>query len=254
MFSRIRRHVNSIIPEQHVKTNIVNVISAKDRAMANIESITSLIQHLEMSVRYWTHFRYFVVGATALFTVLSFIAFWVHGGRSDSLSKAKEDLSIILSREANEKIAEANARAASAELELAKLKKERSISSEQRIKFFSHLKEFAHTDFTLAAEHNESIIFAKTIGDTLVENGWNRKDCIDQSWILNDITYRIGVVTTTGVHIQIFDPSIAKAQEALFKALNDAGFEKISKTLEPDKISTEHPYRKRVIINVGPRL
>ena len=140
-------------------------------------------------------------------------------------------------------------------LVLEKLKAQRTITAEMRKKFFSNLKKFAGTDFILAASNNESIIFAKEIGDVLVENGWNRINWPDSgtAWNLRSITYLIGNVETTGVDIHIFDSSLSEARDALFKALTDAKFEKISSEHRKD-IPPEHPQRKSMIIYVGSKI
>ncbi len=70
-----------MIPKQHNRTNIDNPISEGDD-MPNIESLTSLIQQLDASVTSWNEVRYWCVGLTAAFTVLSFFAFWMPGTKA----------------------------------------------------------------------------------------------------------------------------------------------------------------------------
>jgi hypothetical protein len=150
--------------------------------------------------------------------------------------------------------AKANARAEEAKLALVKFRTPRRIPGEMRKKYFSNLSEFSGSHFILTASTNESIIFAKEIGDTLVENGWNRKDWPERNyWNLPNTPYKIGNVVTNGVHIQIFDPSTSKARDALVNALSTAGFELVVGSLEKG-ILADDPDRKIILINVGPLL
>lgn len=73
--------------------------------MSNIEFLTSLVQQLGESVKLWSNIRYVCVGATALFTVLSFFTFWKSGNKIDLLGKAKDELSQIKDREKDIQIA-----------------------------------------------------------------------------------------------------------------------------------------------------
>lgn len=88
-----------MIKKQHIKTKIVNPIS-EGGDMNNIESLTSLVQQLNASVTLWNDLRYFCVGATALFTVLSFLTFWVSGNKATLLSENKDRLQTLLTNKA----------------------------------------------------------------------------------------------------------------------------------------------------------
>jgi hypothetical protein len=161
-----------------------------------------------------------------------------------------------LARELKEKdgqIAEANARAEEAKLELAKFRAPRDISEDQRAKLAIGLKKFSGTVFDISGGDNETLMFALGIADTLTKAGWRII-----SWTggkttihLPNRTFSAGFVMTTGVHIQIFDPTFSKASEALVNALKLAGFEGVQVTLE--NVPQEHPNRNVIHINVGPK-
>ena len=103
--------------------------------MSDIESITSIIQQLDASVNFWNNLRYVFVGATAFFTVLSFLTFWMSGNKAVSLSKAKDQLARLKDDESKKEVAALNSKAESA---------------------ITKQKEFEHQNLTLRNDLNKT--------------------------------------------------------------------------------------------------
>lgn len=121
MLLRIIRYATTRIEQLHTRTNITKKPSEGDN-MGDIASVTSVIQELNASVTAWNNLRYICVGATALFTLLSFLTFWVSGIKSNALNNAKDELTRLKDLDAKTEIAGLNTQAESLRAETEKAK------------------------------------------------------------------------------------------------------------------------------------
>lgn len=145
MLSRTIKIVKTIINIQHIRTNEIKNSSEGDN-MSDIESVTSIVMQLDTNVVFWNNLRYWCVGVTALFTVLSFLAFWISGNKTDALSKSKDTLQKLkiekvkadsreeverLRTDAGKEIALLNSETAKAKSEIAKAQAESGKANEK---------------------------------------------------------------------------------------------------------------------------
>ena len=159
--------------------------------------------------------------------------------------KAKEGIAI-----ANQIAAEANARAEEAKLELAKFRAPRSLTEKQRAKIVADLKKFSGTVFDISASDNEGLEFAVVIADALIKAGWTCRNWADGGIGINlpGRPYIAGTVFAKGLVIQIRDPSLSKARDALVNTLKLVAPEGL---VGRDAISPNDPNRNVMHIIVG---
>lgn len=124
----------------------------------------------------WLQWLY--IGGAAMLVVLS-VGIYVLSARVSSAKEREWQLQITdadaRAAEANERAAEANRSASQAQLELARLKEPRRISSEDQKKMIGDVKPYAGQAFSLAVhEDSESFDLARTINDILIAAGWVR--------------------------------------------------------------------------------
>jgi len=122
----------------------------------------------------------------------------------------------------HEEAADANARAAEANLELARLKLPRTLTQQQRQELTDEMKAFSGQRFSMsAAQDPEAIDLVRTIGECLRGSSW------EQTAPQTDMNIGdIGVSIGRGVRIQVPHGSSPRTQEiarALASALNAKG-------------------------------
>ncbi len=166
---------------------MANSHSRKDNVL-DIQSITEEIQRLSQSVAWWNKWVIGGMAATAIAASVLVIAQMMVNREAKSLSEAQErflklkdeklskELSDkgVLIAEANERAANADKKAAEAQLELAKFKAPRTLTDEQRERITRKLKPFLSTTFEVVTYSGEPepITFSNVIVETLVKAGW----------------------------------------------------------------------------------
>ncbi|WP_441281068.1 hypothetical protein [Tardiphaga sp. 862_B3_N1_1] len=142
---------------------------------------------MDLSAKVWlaNEVRIWGLAATAIIGVISFAAALTHSRWQADLATLKEKIAQDVQRASDEKIAfavndaaQANARAAEANLELARLKAPRSLSEEQKAKIIGAIHDFSGTvfDSALVPGDAESAIFLATLEEILQRGGWKQID------------------------------------------------------------------------------
>ena len=226
--------------------------------MLEIQSLTERIQELQMSFNFWNKWYVLFVAITVVLAIAVFFTQFMSVRRGKELTDAQSDLAVEKDRqlsrglkEKDEKIAEANARAAEALLALERFKKPRRLNSEQHAVLVETLKQFAGAEFDLAAKDSEPLDFALDIERALRDAGW-----ITRSWtgggIITNLPGRefvVGNVVLDGVDVQMRDPSLSSARDAFVNALKLTGFEGVRGSAA--SVPPEDPNRRVLHIMFG---
>ena len=137
------------------------------------------------------------------------------------------NVSNVVQKDADIRISEANARAAEAMLRLERHKERRRLTSQQFAVLVEKLKPFAGTEFDLSAIDDEQLDLALDVERALTASGWTIR-----SWTLGgNVTtlpgrrFFVGHVVLGGGDVQMRDPGLLGARDALFNVLTLAGFE-----------------------------
>jgi hypothetical protein len=239
--------------------------NSKGENVPDIQSLAAEVSSLRGSVNGWNTVIVvmMVVAAIAAIGLVAtqFIAFKTAERLADKqvlLSSAKDKQLALELKDKDDQIAKANARGEEAKLEtvrlelaLAKVKTPRRLTQDQRAKCVAGLKEFSGTAFDISASIHETLIFALDIEGVLTEAGWDRRSWTGGGNVINlpGRTFVAGNVITQGVDIQILDPGLSKARDALVNALRLAGFEGVIGSAV--NVPPEYPNRNVMHINVG---
>jgi len=148
-------------------------------------------------------------------------------------------------------VADAQARAAEANLALAKFKAPRRLSSAQQALFVAKLKPFSGTEYDLSAKDPEPLDFALDIADVLTTAGWKVQTWTDSEIVttLPKRSFAVGTVVLSGVDVQIRDPNLSAARDALVDVLTLSGFEGVRGSFA--SVSPESPGAKVMHIMIG---
>ena len=202
--------------------------------MLEIQSLTTRVQELQASFNCWNKWYVFFIVITAILAFAVCFTQFMSIRRGKDLTHAQSDLAVEKDRqllkvlkERDEKIAEANARAAEASLALERFKKPRRLTSEQYTVLVETLKQFAGTEYDLAAKDSEPLDFALDIERTLTDAGWTIRSWTGDGIITNlpGREFDVGNVVLDGVDVQMRDPSLSSARDAFVNALQLLGFE-----------------------------
>jgi hypothetical protein len=232
--------------------------STGELIMMEIQSLTSRIHDLQRAFDFWTTGYVWLVAITVFLAIALFLTQFMSVRRGKELTQAQTELAAVRDRqltmdlkEKDEKIAEANARAAESLLALERFKKPRRLSSEQHALLVENLKRFAGTEYDLAANDPESLDFALDIERALGDAGWTIRSWTDEGIVttLPGRSFCVGQIVLNGVDIQMRDPSVSSVRDALVNALTHFGFENVRGSAA--KAPTDDPNRSVIHIMVG---
>jgi hypothetical protein len=125
--------------------------------------------------------------------------------------------------------ANANAKALEAQAELEKYRAPRRLSTERKNEITQRIKEFREIKFAMSAVGPEPIDLAIDLADALQAGGWKWVEW-PMAGIITNLPGRttVGSVALTGTEIQVYDPSLANAGNALLQAIHgDPIFERV---------------------------
>jgi hypothetical protein len=259
MFELVLKYIKKIAATMTRQQSTIETMLERGD-MEEIAILTTKVQELEGQFAFWHTVSVGFLAAVVIVGILSYIFQYWAGETSISLGKAKDELRLAKERKSeeiisstNQKAAEANARAEEARLELAKFKTWRSLTEQQHIEFIADMKRFAGVNFDISGGNGEEMGFAINIARALDTAGWNWVDWTEGglAWNFPGVHFRVGLMVTRGVHIQIFDRSLLGAQDALAKSLRNAGFDGITTTL--DASPPDHPRKYVMHIHIGPK-
>lgn len=203
----------------------MNTIAAKQR-------ISSGVRKMDLPTKVWlaNEIRIWGLAATATIGVISFVATWAHSRWSAELSAQREEAAIIAKRESDERIAEANARAAEANQKaeaerLERLKIEarladRSLNAEQTTQFVEAMTAFEGQEYKITTfwDLREPLALANMIYRALTASGWKYIPHGEGG------SFLLGVIDGVEVFVHPEGSDAAKkAADALVAALNDVG-------------------------------
>jgi hypothetical protein len=239
--------------------------NSKGENVSEIQSLAAEVNNLTGSVNWWHTTIVVMIIVAAIVAVVIGATQWIALKKAEQLadkqallSSAKEKQLALDLKDKDSQIAEANARAEEAklktarlELALAKFKAPRRLTQNQRAKLVASLKEFSGTAFDISASINETLIFALDIESTRTEAGWDRRSWTGGGTAINlpGRPFVAGFVITEGIDIQIFNPGLSKARDALVNELRLAGFERVIGS-DVD-VPPEYTNRNVMHINVG---
>ena len=170
--------------------------------------------------------------------------------RTAALEKLSGEAKIAIAA-ANERAGEAEQKAAEAKLALQKFKEPRRLSSEQHAVLVKKLKQFAGTEYDLAAKDSEPLDFALDIERALRDAGWTIRSWTDGGIFTNlpGRDFVVGHVVLDGVDVQMRDPSLSSVRDAFVNALEISGFEGVRGSAA--NASPEDPNRGVLHIMIG---
>lgn len=176
---------------------------------------------------------------------------YVYGGRGAEATAKLQRISEEKVAQLGKETAEANARTKEAELALAKFRAPRRLNSEQQALFVAKLKRFSGTEYDLAAKDDEPLDLALDIERALKAAGWNVRSWTDGGIVteLPGRSYLVGTVVLSGVDVQIRDPNLSPARDALVDVLKLSGFEGVRGSIA--NVPPGTPNRKVVHIMIG---
>jgi hypothetical protein len=129
-------------------------------------------------------------------------------------------------------IADANARAMEAKLELARLTTPRTISPEQKEQIVNAIRPFSATPFDIFLQAEpEPLALMEQISEALVEAGWEWQGVPQIVALVRPGKPKVGLMTSTGIQVQIDSSKIADWERpilALANALATAGLEGVA--------------------------
>lgn len=149
--------------------------------MSEIQSLTERAESLSQSVDWWNTALIWALVFGAIAAIALVVTTRIGITRAKQLSDvqaeligAKDRQLAIDLRDKDKKIAEADARAVEAQLELARLTAPRTLSVEQQNRIGEKLKAFHGTTFEVVTYPGEpeSVAFSQVIANTLVRAGW----------------------------------------------------------------------------------
>lgn len=167
------------------------------------------------------------------------------------LERSKERIAelAIQGDELRKQTAEANARAAEAQLALEKFKAPRRLTADQKVELIERMRPFSGSNFAMAGAGAESIDFAMDISEPLKQAGWQWIN-----WPLGGIAIRpsggrpeMGFDVMRGIETHIYDDALKPLAVELFQALTAAGHKNQWVLLPAAKAGHE----KTVIIIIG---
>lgn len=129
--------------------------------------------------------------------------------------------------EANASARLAEARAVEAQLELARFKAPRRLTSEQQATLAERLKTFSGTKFAMSVAPGDSVDLAMDIGDTLKSAGWEWINWpVRWSQVVKSRPGRpeMGIDLMRGIETHISDEALAPLATELFVGLTEAGY------------------------------
>jgi hypothetical protein len=146
--------------------------------------------------------------------------------------------------------AQANAKALEARVELEKYRAPRRLTAERKAEIAEKTKVFPDVAFAMAAVGPESIDLAIDTADALQTAGWKWV-----SWPMGGVVTNlpgrpmVGSVALTGTEIQVHDPALVNAGNALLRALvGDPIFERVRSVQGQ---AQNESYAHTVIIMIG---
>jgi hypothetical protein len=228
-----------------------------------IQSLTARAQDLTRSVTWWNGAYVLLVALAVLVAACVFITQFVAIKRAQQLAKVQDDLiaekdrqSVADSKDkdvkiaelgtkaaeaklkaegferdiatANQKAAEADARAAEANLQLVKLKTTRMLIAAQQARIAEKLKAFSGTEFDVAIYNDPEVVqLWPNIEMVLAAAGWTQVHWIGGDLILNRSGRPVvGLVSVVGVEVRIYPDHMKEFWEpgrAFVSALNAEG-------------------------------
>lgn len=222
---------------------IVNAAMSPGENVSEIQALTSRIGTLGQSVDFWNTWMVWALVFAAIAAIAVVVATRIALTRAKQLAYVQAELTQAKDRQLrldlkdkDEKIAEANLRAASAEDKaeeerLARVRIEEKLAgwrleaaAQQRI--VNHLKPYKGTPFDLGVNPNERV-FMETVDSILISSGWDRhmpKPDNPLVSILMDGKARVNYVS--GISVEVSQSSMrtfGPAMEALVAALNKEG-------------------------------
>jgi len=160
---------------------------------------------MDLATKVWfaNEVRIWGLAITAIVGIISFAATWTHSRWQAELASQKEVVAAQIQRASDERIAtaaneaaQANARAAEANLELARYRAPRNLSEMQRALISEKTKQFAGTKFDTAFANadSEQAVFLSQIEATIKQAGWKQID-----WLGGDIVINRDNAPTSGI-------------------------------------------------------
>lgn len=232
--------------------------NSKGENVPEIESLISRVHDLQRSFGSWTTGNVWLVAITVVLAGAVFFTQFMSVRRAKELTQAQSELAVAKDRQLaidlkgkDEKIAEANARAAEAMLALEKFKRPRRLTSEQHALLIEKLKPFAGTEYDLAAKDPEPLDLALDIESALRAAGWTIRSWTDGGIVTNlpGRPFVVGHIVLSGIDVQMRDPDLSNARDAFVNALTLAGFEGVRGSAA--NVPPEYPNRSVLHIMIG---
>lgn len=160
--------------------------------------------------------------------------FKVESAEKVSAANARAEEAKAESATSLERAAQAEVRAAEANLALARFRASRTLPQAKRAQFIKRLKPFSGTSYIVSANGSEPIELARDLWMILGDAGWELRDWPDGSYtyLPPPIGRRAGNIELHGVHVWIFDPKLTDAMDALLDVLRISGIEEVGGTLK----------------------
>lgn len=161
----------------------------------------------------------------------------------------------VLIAKANERSALATEKAAEVTLAFKKYKTPRRLSSEQQALFIEKLKRLPGTVFDISAKDPEPLDFALDIKNALMAARWDWRNWGGEGGYLElpnrppGTPFRVGTIVLSGIEVQILDPNLSDAKDALVGVLKFSGFEGVRGSAP--NVPAGYPNRNVMHIMIG---